>query len=205
MTATRTGRPPGKGCHIRKTIHRAPARKRSTTSGKQSTGRPPGKGSTSGKQSTGRPPGKGSTSAREAPTRVTISRKRLAALSLITAAAIAAAGIYAALAFQDAKVSQSAPPPVDVTTSKSLLQAAPFVLFRNTAPGQGFGSAATVPLVWPRRSACLERGKLRPRLRHSRPDLMPADQTGAGHQLPGHRVQQHLAGDAQLAAARHPQ
>jgi hypothetical protein len=70
------------------------------------------------------------------------------ALLLITVGAFAAAGIYAALAFQDAQVSQSAPPPVDVTMSKAL-PAAPFVLFRNTAPGQGFGSAATVPLSRP--------------------------------------------------------
>jgi hypothetical protein len=67
-------------------------------------------------------------------------------LLLVTVAAVAAAGIYAALAFQDARASQGAPPPVAVSTSEAL-PSAPFVLFRNSAPGQGFGVAATVPLT----------------------------------------------------------
>jgi hypothetical protein len=110
------------------------------------TGRPPGQGSKTGKASE---LGKEATPGTETSTqRVAISRKRLLALVLITVGAIAAAGLYAGLAFRDAQASQSAPPPVDVTTSTAL-PAAPFVLFRNTAPGQGFGSAATVPLSGP--------------------------------------------------------
>ncbi|MGO4582579.1 hypothetical protein AB4Z38_01620 [Arthrobacter sp. 2RAF6] len=80
--------------------------------------------------------------------RLMISRQRVIALLVITVTAIAAAGIYAALEFQGAKASQAAPPPVEVTTSETLPMA-PFVLFRNTAPGQGFGDAATVPLTDP--------------------------------------------------------
>ncbi|QCB97228.1 hypothetical protein E5206_10060 [Arthrobacter sp. PAMC25564] len=76
------------------------------------------------------------------------SRRRIMLLLLITVAVIAAAGIYAATAFQDAQASQSARPPVNVTTSETL-PSAPYVLFRNTAPGQGFGEAATVPLADP--------------------------------------------------------
>lgn len=80
--------------------------------------------------------------------RVTVSRQRIMMLLLVTVLAIAAAGIYAGLAFQDARVSQGAPPPVNVTTSEAL-PVAPFIVFRNTAPGQGFGVAATVPLTDP--------------------------------------------------------
>ena len=53
--------------------------------------------------------------------------------------------LYAALAFQDARDSQAAPAAVEVTRSEAL-PAAPYVVFRNTASGQGFGEAATVPL-----------------------------------------------------------
>ena len=120
--------------------------------------------------------------------------------------AFAAAGLYAGLAFRDAQASQSC----TAAGRRHHVQRpcrppAPFVLFRNTAPGQGFGLAATVPLSGPGGQRALERSKLRSRLRHARSDLVPADQAGTGHHLPGHRVQQHLAGDAQLAAARHPE
>ena len=77
-----------------------------------------------------------------------ISRRRIALLSLVTVAVVAAAGIYAALAFQDARESQAAPAAVEVTRSEAL-PAAPYVVFRNTASGQGFGEAATVPLKDP--------------------------------------------------------
>lgn len=70
------------------------------------------------------------------------------ALLLVTVSAVAAAGIYAVLAFQDARVSQGAPPPVAVETSEALPSAS-YVVFRNTAPGQGSGMAATVPLADP--------------------------------------------------------
>jgi hypothetical protein len=85
---------------------------------------------------------------------VTVSRRRIMVLLFVTVMAVAAAGIYAALAFQDARASQGAPPPVAVATSEAL-PSAPFVLFRNTAPGQGFGMAATVPLTDPGGSRAL--------------------------------------------------
>lgn len=66
-------------------------------------------------------------------------------LILITVIVAAAAGLYAALAFREARVSNEAPSPVNATVSDSL-PAAPFILFRNTAPGQGSGTAATVAL-----------------------------------------------------------
>lgn len=95
------------------------------------------------------PPGSGS-----AGHPVTVSRKRLMVLLLVTVSAVAAAGIYAALAFQGARVSQGAPPPVAVSVSEAL-PSAPFVVFRNTAAGQGFGEAATVPLTDPGGSRAL--------------------------------------------------
>lgn len=81
------------------------------------------------------------------PTRA-ISRRRIAMLLLVTVAVVAAAGIYTALAFQDSRQSQAAPPAVEVTRSEAL-PVAPYVVFRNTASGQGFGEAATVPLTDP--------------------------------------------------------
>jgi hypothetical protein len=81
------------------------------------------------------------------PTRA-ISRRRIAMLLLVAVAVVAAAAVYAALAFQDARQSQAAPPAVEVTQSESL-PVAPYVVFRNTASGQGFGEAATVPLTDP--------------------------------------------------------
>jgi hypothetical protein len=77
-----------------------------------------------------------------------ISRPRTAVLVLVTLAVAAAAGIYASLAFQDARESQAAPAAVEVTRSEAL-PVTPYVVFRNTASGQGFGEAATVTLKDP--------------------------------------------------------
>ncbi|MGO4187158.1 TolB family protein [Pseudarthrobacter sp. TAF60_1] len=55
---------------------------------------------------------------------------------------------YAASAFQTAKSSQIADSAVDSVAALAL-PAEPFIMFRNTAPGQGFGEAATVALADP--------------------------------------------------------
>lgn len=60
-------------------------------------------------------------------------------LILVTVIAVAAAGLYAALAFRDARASQEAPSPVNATASEAL-PVAPFIVFRNTAPGQGWAT-----------------------------------------------------------------
>lgn len=78
----------------------------------------------------------------------TVSRRRIFALILITAIVAAAAGLFSAMAFRETRVSQEARSPVKTIISAAL-PAAPFILFRNTAPGQGAGVAATVPLADP--------------------------------------------------------
>ncbi|HJW00167.1 MAG TPA: hypothetical protein VJ617_13845 [Arthrobacter sp.] len=69
---------------------------------------------------------------------------------LLAIVVLVAAGsaVYAVSAFQTARSSQAADSPVDVATAETL-PAVPFVMFRNTAPGQGFGQAATVLLADP--------------------------------------------------------
>jgi len=69
----------------------------------------------------------------------------LLAVVLLVAGGTAA---YAVAAFQGAKTSQEAESAVDVVRADGL-PAEPFVMFRNTAPGQGFGEAATVLLADP--------------------------------------------------------
>ena len=91
-----------------------------------------------------------------------ISRRRIALLLLVTVMVMAAAGISAALAFQDARASQAAPAAVEATRSEAL-PVTPYVVFRNTASGQGFGEAATVPLDAPGGQRALAE-KLRPGL-----------------------------------------
>jgi hypothetical protein len=114
-----------------------------------STGNRSGEKEPSGKQSASQQPaGQQPAGSDSTGLRITISRQRIMVLLLVTVIAVAAAGMYAALAFQDARVSEEAPPPVNVTTSEAL-PVAPYVVFRNTAPGQGFGMAATVPLADP--------------------------------------------------------
>jgi hypothetical protein len=61
---------------------------------------------------------------------------------------LAAAGIYAVGAYQRFEESRTAAPSVGVTAGQPLPDV-PFVLFRNTAGGQGYGNAATVPLSSP--------------------------------------------------------
>ncbi len=70
-------------------------------------------------------------------------------LLVVTVIVVAGAGIYAAQAFQrfqDASLAASA---ADIATGRSALPEEPFVLFRNTASGQGYGHAATVLLSAP--------------------------------------------------------
>ncbi|WP_255768377.1 hypothetical protein [Pseudarthrobacter sulfonivorans] len=55
---------------------------------------------------------------------------------------------YTVSAFQTAQSSQGAESQVDSVTAQSL-PAESFIMFRNTAPGQGFGQAATVALADP--------------------------------------------------------
>ncbi|MFF1382991.1 TolB family protein [Arthrobacter sp. NPDC058288] len=75
-------------------------------------------------------------------------RQRWIILLVITAVVLAGAGSYAVIAFQRFQESRSAASAVSVA-SGGVLPAAAFVLFRNTAPGQGYGMAATVPLGEP--------------------------------------------------------
>lgn len=75
-------------------------------------------------------------------------RRRWLALLAIVVLVLAGAAVYGVSAFQTAKTSQEAASPVDLSTAETL-PAAPFVMFRNTAPGQGFGQAATVLLADP--------------------------------------------------------
>lgn len=75
-------------------------------------------------------------------------RKRWIILLVITVLVLAGAGAYAAVAFQRFQESRSSASAVSVS-SGGALPAASFVLFRNTAPGQGYGMAGTVPLTAP--------------------------------------------------------
>ena len=73
---------------------------------------------------------------------------RWGALLAVTALVLVAAGIYAVAAYQRFEESRTAASSVGITASQPL-PAAPFILFRNTASGQGYGNAATVPLASP--------------------------------------------------------
>lgn len=73
---------------------------------------------------------------------------RWGALLAVTALVLVAAGIYAVGAYQRFEESRTAASSVGVTASQPL-PAGPFILFRNTASGQGYGNAATVPLDSP--------------------------------------------------------
>ncbi|MDV8146290.1 hypothetical protein [Arthrobacter sp. B10-11] len=75
-------------------------------------------------------------------------RKRWLILLVITAVVLAGAGAYAAVAFQRYQDSRAAASAVSVATGVALPTVA-FVLFRNTAAGQGYGMAGTVPLDTP--------------------------------------------------------
>ena len=76
------------------------------------------------------------------------SRPRWVILMVITVVVLTGAGAYAAVAFNRFQESRSAASAVNVASGGSL-PATPFVLFRNTAPGQGYGMAGTVPLSDP--------------------------------------------------------
>ncbi|WP_285319870.1 hypothetical protein [Pseudarthrobacter sp. lyk4-40-TYG-27] len=75
-------------------------------------------------------------------------RKRLLLLLAVVIATLGAAGAQAFTAYQQSSASRQAAPDVQVA-SAGALPSGPFVLFRNTAPGQGFGEAATAALSEP--------------------------------------------------------
>ncbi|MFJ5958508.1 TolB family protein [Paenarthrobacter sp. NPDC092416] len=79
---------------------------------------------------------------------VTGGKLRWGILLAVTALVLAAAGVYAVGAYQRFEESRTAAPSVGVTAGQALPEV-PFVLFRNTASGQGYGNAATVPLSAP--------------------------------------------------------
>ncbi|WP_425341159.1 hypothetical protein [Arthrobacter oryzae] len=69
-------------------------------------------------------------------------------LLAITVVVLGVSGSYAAVAFQRYQDSRSAASAVSVASGSALPEGS-FVLFRNTAPGQGYGMAGTVPLAAP--------------------------------------------------------
>ncbi|MFE4197739.1 TolB family protein [Paenarthrobacter sp. NPDC056912] len=73
---------------------------------------------------------------------------RWGVLLAVTALVLGAAGVYAVGAYQRFEQSRTAAPSVGVQAGQPL-PAVPFVVFRNTASGQGYGNAATVPLSAP--------------------------------------------------------
>lgn len=79
---------------------------------------------------------------------VKAGRLRWGILLAVTALVLAAAGVYAVGAYQRFEESRTAAPSVGVTAGEPL-PGVPFVLFRNTAAGQGYGNAATVSLSAP--------------------------------------------------------
>ncbi|MFK0005889.1 TolB family protein [Paenarthrobacter sp. NPDC090520] len=79
---------------------------------------------------------------------LTGGRLRWGILLAVTALVLAGAGVYAVNAYQRFEESRTAAPSVGVTAGQTL-PSVPFVLFRNTAAGQGYGNAATVPLSAP--------------------------------------------------------
>ncbi|WP_346926095.1 hypothetical protein [uncultured Arthrobacter sp.] len=76
------------------------------------------------------------------------SRARWGILLVITALVIAAAGAYAATAFGRFQESRTAVSTARVASGAAVLTKGS-VLFRNTAPGQGYGTIGTVPLSDP--------------------------------------------------------
>lgn len=78
---------------------------------------------------------------------MSIRRRWLILLAVVVLVAGGTAA-YAVSAFQGARTSQEAASAVDVVTADAL-PAEPFVMFRNTASGQGYGRAATVLLADP--------------------------------------------------------
>ena len=76
------------------------------------------------------------------------SRLRWGILLLVTALVVGAAGAYAAVAFQRFQEGKTAVSTARVASGAAVL-AKGSVLFRNTAPGQGYGMIGTVPLAEP--------------------------------------------------------
>ncbi|MDQ0923024.1 hypothetical protein QF038_001532 [Pseudarthrobacter sp. W1I19] len=76
------------------------------------------------------------------------SRRRLALLLAVATLVLAGAGAYGLSAFQQEQAGREAASTVRVVSATSL-PAEPFVMFRNTAPGRGYGQAATVALADP--------------------------------------------------------
>jgi hypothetical protein len=76
-------------------------------------------------------------------------RLRWVILSAVTALVLAGAGLYAASAFQRLQDSLAAIPAVEVAAGRGVLPDDSFVLFRNTAAGQGYGTVATVSAADP--------------------------------------------------------
>ncbi|UKA48309.1 hypothetical protein LFT48_12625 [Arthrobacter sp. FW305-123] len=76
------------------------------------------------------------------------SRLRWGILLAVTVLVLVAAGIYAVGAYGRYEQSRTASSSVGVTESQPL-PAGSFILFRNTAAGQGYGNAATVPFSAP--------------------------------------------------------
>jgi hypothetical protein len=70
-------------------------------------------------------------------------------LLVVTVTVVAGAGVYAAQAFQRFQAASLAASSADIAPGGSPLPGQPFVLFRNTASGQGYGEAATVLLSAP--------------------------------------------------------
>jgi len=79
---------------------------------------------------------------------IAAGRLRWGILLAVTALVLAAAGIYAVGAYQRFEESRTAASSVGVTAGQPLPDT-PYVLFRNTAEGQGYGNAATVALSAP--------------------------------------------------------
>lgn len=77
---------------------------------------------------------------------------RWAILLLVSRVILAGAGYYAFDAFQRFQERRSAVSAAEIAMAGegTSLPAAPFLLFRNTAPGQGYGIAATVPISSPK-------------------------------------------------------
>ncbi|WP_224090803.1 hypothetical protein [Arthrobacter sp. StoSoilB13] len=98
-------------------------------------------------------------------TTFTGGRLRWAILLAVTAVVLAAAGVYAVGAYQRFEQSSTAAPSVGVTAGQPLPDV-PFVLFRNTAGGQGYGNAATVALSSPDGTRAVSEQGLRQGLRN---------------------------------------
>lgn len=79
----------------------------------------------------------------------TDGKLRWVILLVLTVIVIAGAGTYAAQAFQRFQAASLAASSADIASGGSSLPDQPFVLFRNTASGVGYGQAATVLLSAP--------------------------------------------------------